>query len=211
MKARQERPRDQGVSAISAILMRLCEAGGLLGAALVDAEGETVDYSGRFAPYDIRVAAAEWRIVGSLILRSRVPGWARLEELVVRSSEQSFALRVLSDGYALVMVLPRRAFGVSERAVAEATEELRREVGLSPVGETRSLRWRHVEVHASGLGGQRPEQMWRDGAWRRITILGRVPDGLGRGEVGYLVRLENGAELLLVREPLGKWFTGEPA
>jgi len=211
MKARPaaESLRDQGVSAISAVLMRLCEAGGVLGAALVDAEGETVDYSGRLSPFDLKVAAAEWRLVEHVIERAHVRGWAPLHDLVVRSTTQSFALRALSEGYALVMVLPRRAFAVSARALAEATDELRREVGLWPVGgETHAVRWIRVEVQPAR--GPRPEYLWSQGGWRILTILGRVTDGLGRNELGYMVRLDSGSELLLVREPLGKWFAGEP-
>lgn len=201
--------RDQGVSAISAILMRLCEAGGVLGVALVDAEGETVDYSGRFTPFDLKVAAAEWRLVQAVIERSGVQSWAPMHELLVRSSGQSYAVRALSEGYALVMVLPRRAFSVSPRAVAAATDELRLEVGLWPVGsESRKVRWIRVEVRPAR--GPRPEYLWSEGGWRVMTVLGRVTDGLGRGELGYMVRLDSGSELLLVREPLGKWFAGEP-
>jgi hypothetical protein len=53
--------RDQAVSEFSGTLMRLCDATAAFGAALVDAEGETVDYAGSLSPFEIRVAAAEWR------------------------------------------------------------------------------------------------------------------------------------------------------
>ncbi len=58
--------RDQAVSAFSGALMRLCDAIAAHGAALVDAEGETVDYAGSLSPFEIRVAAAEWRLQRSL-------------------------------------------------------------------------------------------------------------------------------------------------
>ena len=61
--------RDQEASPFSAILWRLCEGCSAHAAALVDKEGETVDYAGRISPYEIRVAAAELR----LVLAFRVP------------------------------------------------------------------------------------------------------------------------------------------
>jgi hypothetical protein len=59
--------RDQSDSAFSAILGQLCDDCGALAAALVDGEGETVDYAGLLSPYEIKVAAAEWRIVLAVV------------------------------------------------------------------------------------------------------------------------------------------------
>ena len=72
--------RDQLASPFSAILQRLCESCGAQAAALVDAEGETVDYAGRVAPFDARVAAAEWRLVLAEIEASKVFGWTVEEQ-----------------------------------------------------------------------------------------------------------------------------------
>ncbi len=55
--------RDQAASNFAATLGRLCDAVPAVSAALVDGEGETVDYSGSLSPYEIRVAAAEWQLV----------------------------------------------------------------------------------------------------------------------------------------------------
>jgi hypothetical protein len=39
-----------------------------------------------------------------------------------------------------------------------------------------------------------------------LEVLGRWPSDLSRGDVGYRARLPSGAELTLVREPLGRWY-----
>lgn len=202
--------RDQGVTAFSAILLRLCEASGAYAAALVDAEGETVDYAGRIAPFDIRVAAAELRIVLACFESTRLCG-DNADELVLRTEKHSFLVWSLSDGYAITLVLGRRAFGVSRRALAEATRELGLEAGLTKkVGKDR-LRWLGVDVMTEPGDPRRPRAVWHEGAWMPIEILGRYQSSdLGHGEVGYMTRFTSGAERLLVREPLGRWFAGDP-
>jgi len=203
--------RDQAASPFSGILLRLCEATGAHAAALVDAEGETVDYAGRVAPFDIRVAAAEWRLALSLISQSAQP-WADTHELVVRSALHSFVVWLLSDGYALVLVLPRRAFRASKRALAEAVADLSREAGLSCPSDTARLPWVRVEVQTEPGQPRRPLGLWQQGAWCGLAILGRFQSSdLEHGEVGFLVQLQSGAELLLVREPRGIWFKSELA
>ncbi|MFZ5890842.1 MAG: hypothetical protein ACOY0T_07290 [Myxococcota bacterium] len=203
--------RDQAASPFSGILLRLCEASGALAAALVDGEGETVDYAGRVEPFDIRVAAAEWRLALDLLTTS-VPAWSDTHELVVRSAEHSFAIWALSDGYALVMVLPRRAFRVSKRALAEAMTDLHREAGLTCPADKARVRWIRVEVKTEELESQRPRAVWLSGGWRALSILGKLQSGdLERGELGFLTQLQSGGELLLVREPRGVWFAGNLA
>jgi hypothetical protein len=203
--------RDQAASAISAILMRLCESSSALAVALVDAEGETVDYAGRLSPFDTRVAAAEWRLVLSLLEDSRVPEFRSTHELLIKGRGHSFAVRSLTDGYALVFVLPRHFFSISRRALAEAVHELEIETNLSLVGRHDGAQWLRVEVRTAARNEHRPEAVWYEGGWRRVTIVGRFQShDLARREVGYLTRLPTGAELLLVREPLGRWFAGRP-
>lgn len=208
------RPRDQGISAFSVILLRLCDASGALGVALVDSEGETVDYAGRIEPYDLRVAAAEWRLVLGILQSTadkRARSWADVNEVIVRAQRQSFAFTALSDGYALVLVLPRYSFHVSRRALAQATDELASEAGLLRLGPDERLRWSRTEVRPCSTDERRPEAIWHDGAWRPVTVLGRLPpQNLETLEIGYLARVSSGRELLLVREPLGKWFAGDP-
>jgi hypothetical protein len=205
-------PRDQAASQFSAILSRLCDSSGALGASLVDAEGETVDYAGRLNPYDVRVAAAEWRLVLALLEDTRVSAWVSTHEIVVRARGRSFALWLLGEGYAIVLVLPAYAFHVSRRALAEAAIDLAREAGLSGREASERTRWTRVDVITEDRDPRRPKAVWQAGAWCELTIIGRYDSAeLDPREVGFMTRFTTGAEVLLVREPLGKWFAGLPA
>src|SRR5262245_12405137 len=106
-------PRDQAASSFSGILMSLCDGTGALGAALVDREGETVDYAGYLDPFNMKVAAAEWRLVLDVAHGTRHPAFSATHGILVRGKNKSFAVVGLSDGYALVVALPRRCFGLS--------------------------------------------------------------------------------------------------
>lgn len=200
--------RDQRASAFSAALLRLCDAVGATGAALVDAEGETVDYAGAIDPFDIKVAAAEWVVVLALLRESKMPGFPETEEVAVRGARKSFFVQVLSDGYALVVQLLPHAFSISHRALYEAVRELSTEAGLQvPRGVLReSERWRRVDVRSEPLDPRRPTALWASGTWCALAVLGRWTSGLDRGEIGYRARLPSGAELTLVRERLGRWY-----
>ena len=201
--------RDQTASAFSAILERLCKACGAHAAALVDAGGETVDYAGRVAPFDARVAAAEWQLV--LAVLESTKAWASTRELVVRAARRSFAAWPLAEGYAIVLILPRHSLRVSRRALAVAAAELELEAGLDSRRTKERVRWLEVEVQTDETDPRRPRAVWQDGAWCPVTVLGRFKSAdLGRSEVGYLTRFDSGAEGLLIREPLGKWFSGDP-
>ncbi len=201
--------RDQTESIFSGILWRLCEASGALGATLVDAEGETVDYAGCIAPFDLRVAAAEWRLVLATAEAANAPAWSSTREIIVRSGRHSFGVSMLGEGYAVVLILPRGSFRLSQRALAEAAVELGREAGFA-ADPSKPARWMHVDVKTAKGEPRRPLAVWQNGAWRAVTILGRLSAGLAAREVGYLAQVPSGAELLLVREPGGKWFAGEP-
>ena len=200
-------PRDQATSAFSGILLRLCDTTPALAAALVDAEGETVDYAGFIAPYDTRVVAAELQIIIKLARRMHLPG--SVQQLTARAQRRTFSLVALSHGYVLVLVLARWGFRISRRAVAEAVREIEAEAGLTYPSGTRTKfeRWSYVEVKTARGNSRRPEAIWVDGAWQNLIILGRFHSSdLDRREVGYRARLLSGAEFALVREPLGKWF-----
>ena len=95
--------RDQSDSAFSAILGRLCDDSGALAAALVDGEGETVDYAGLLSPYEIKVAAAEWRIVLAVVRESRLPGFHTVGCLTVRAKGRSFVIEAMPDGGKLII------------------------------------------------------------------------------------------------------------
>src|SRR6185295_17908226 len=93
--------RDQAPSSFAPTLGRLCSSAGVLGAALVDADGEAVDYAGRVDSFEIRVAAAEWRIILSLLTRSSHAPWRETRQLMIRGVKKSFGAVLLPEGYAL--------------------------------------------------------------------------------------------------------------
>jgi len=202
--------RDQEASPFSAILWRLCEGSSAHAAALVDKEGETVDYAGRISPYEIRVAAAELRLVLAFTRSSGVPGFPEVNEIRVRTGQRSYAIVGLGDGYAIVLELVRHSFSLSPRAVLQAMRELESEAGIESVLHRGGARWSRVEVRPSAEDARRPDTVWLDGAWHVVTVLGRYRSAdLARRERGYLARLPNGAEFSLVREPLGIWFAAD--
>ncbi len=206
--------RDQSDSTFSAILARLCDDCGALAAALVDAEGETVDYAGLLSPYEIKVAAAEWRIVLAVIKESRLPGFHNIAGLTVRARGRTFVMEAMPDGYAVAVCLPQHAFNVSRRALGQAVRELGQEAGLVLPEARAQVNWVRVRVRtpAGSRLHRRPDAIWLENAWSPITILGRYQArDLSHSELGYLARLASGAEVFLVREPLGIWFIDNPA
>jgi hypothetical protein len=208
MSSRHRGPaRDLSDSAFSAILGRLCECTGALAAALVDAEGETVDYAGFLDPYEIKVVAAEWRIVLAVVQESKLPGFRHVTSLCVRARNRSYAIESMPDGYAVALRLPRRGFAVSRRALSEALRDLAREAGITLPEHRSQVNWAHVRVRTAATSRRRPEAIWLGEKWSQITVLGRYQArDLSRSELGFLARLASGAEVFLVREPLGRWF-----
>jgi hypothetical protein len=206
--------RDQSDSAFSAILARLCDDCGALAAALVDPEGETVDYAGLLEPYEIKVVAAEWRIVLAVVHESRLPGFHNVRSITVRAKSRSYFIEAMPDGYAIALRLPRHCFNVSRRALSQASRELAREAALTRPEARAEVHWVRVRVRtpASSRLLRRPDAIWVDDEWSPLTILGRYQArDLSRSELGYLARLASGAEVFLVREPLGVWFIDNPA
>lgn len=199
--------RDQDATPFSVILERLRVAAGARSAALVDAEGETVDYSGRGDPFDIRILAAEWRIVLERLKETKILGASY--EFVVRAREKSFLVEALPEGYALVVELARRSTGVSDRALAEARRLLLAEAGF-PSEEDPRGNWSHVLVEEESGHSHRPLRMeTAEEQLQEVTILGRVPSSEALSERSFRVRLSNGRECTLVREPLGNWYREE--
>jgi hypothetical protein len=204
--------RDQKLSSFAPTLGRLCNAPGVVGAALVDANGEAVDYAGRIPPFEIRVAAAEWRIILARLQRSKNPAWKATAQMMVRGVHKSFGAVLLPEGYALVVQLLPHCFRISQRALCEAVREICAEAGLD-VPESLRAHWTRIEVDESPAPQRRPRAVWVDGRWNPIEVLGRCVDSeLLPNEIGYRARLANGAEVTLVREPLAQWFadTGSP-
>lgn len=203
--------RDQAVSAFSGALMRLCDATASRGAALVDSEGETVDYAGCLEPYEIRVVAAEWRLALSVFTEQAREGGSGAE-IYYRGTKRSFAIVGMSDGYALVIELPRSSLQISPRAIAEAVRTLSAEAGL-PYQLTSARyggeRWTRIDVRWD-LQKKRPAAIWLSGGWKALEVLGRFAEvEPGSRTVGYRARLPDGTELTLVREPMGVWYADD--
>jgi hypothetical protein len=212
-RLRRGAARDQSDSPFSAILAGLCDDCGALAAALVDGEGETVDYAGLLEPYEIKVVAAEWRIVLAVVHESRLPGFHHVSSLTVRARQRSYFIESLPDGYAIALRLPRHSFTVSRRAMGQAVRELCHEAGLERKTGRGQVHWARVKVRtpATSRLHRRPDAIWLNDDWSPITILGRYQArDLSRNELGYLARLASGAEVFLVREPLGVWFIDNP-
>jgi hypothetical protein len=112
----------------------------------------------------------------------------------------------LPDGYALVVSLaPRAGFSGWQRAVAACLRDLEREADW-PVAPVRSP-WHGVEVATDGA--HRPVAVRVGTRARPVEVLGAVASGVGRRERGWRVRLQDGLEITLVREPGGAWYADE--
>ncbi len=201
---RRHYPREQDPTEFSKILDWLCLASGACCAALVDAEGETVDYGGRGDPFDIRVVAAELRL-----LQQRVSEAKHLSpslQLVIRAKRKSFLLEALPEGYALALQLPRCATGISERALGLAVRRLCEEAGF-PVPPTGVASWRSIDVEETPGRSHRPAAVSVGGQRQPLLVLGRLAgEETTSREAGYRVRLGSGQEGNLIREALGRWY-----
>ena len=173
---------------------------GAYAAALVDELGETVDYTGVGDPFDIRIAAAHSQLLLQAVGRLRL-GEPRF--IVVRGTDKSLLMRGLPEGYALALLLRRRAgFAdlMARRALAACERALAKEAGWTVAGPS----WVAAEVVDDARG--RPISVGRCAA--RLEVMGALV-GLARGERGYRVRTSEGTELMLVREPTGHWYADE--
>ena len=198
----------QEPSIFARILLRLVEATpGAVGAALVDYEGETVDYAGVFDAYELKVTAAHWQIVLSELAEAKV---SAMRQLTVRAKQRSYLVRQIHDHYTIVLVLHRHAaFSVSDRAIEQAHAELCAEAGFDPPKALQ--RWIEVDVETDGA--RRPARVRGlrsvdSAAWHAVEVIGAVV-GLRPKERGFRVRLANGVEMTLVRERFGRWFADE--
>jgi predicted regulator of Ras-like GTPase activity (Roadblock/LC7/MglB family) len=200
--------RDNDASSFSPILQDFIgRVPGAIGAVLVDRDGEAVDYAGRVDTYDLKLSGAHWQIVlkETCALTDR-SGLGVPRALAIRGERRSFIVHALPDDYALVLLLGRRAgFTAAARAFAVCERSLAVEAGWRIL--VRSPTWFAANV-AEGRTG-RPMRLREGGHELGVEVLGRLA-GLAPRERGWRVRLEQGAELTLVREPGGHWYSDEP-
>jgi hypothetical protein len=204
--------RDQSESPFAPILGSLvARVVGAEAAALVDPGGETVDYSGKGPPDEIRVAAAHWGIILRELQAQR--SLATVSWFLIQTERAGFLIQALPEGYALVVRLEAEPpFSRFERALAVVSVALAHEAGWT-VGEnaTASI-WRAVDVTLDGSG--RPAAVKLGGISQSVELLGRYAGGFeGAGalqERAWRVRVDFGAEAMLVREPSGFWYADEP-
>lgn len=214
-RPRRRAHRDQAESSFNLILEDFLEIVPFArGAAIVDTDGETVDYAGELDPFDLRVAAATFQIV-MCELRS-CPYLSRLQQISVPMGRAGYLLRVLDPSYSLLIVLRTLGtYSVSPRALLELESRILTEAGLARV---RPLRWHRVDVKTNERSTRpvalRPAfRAWdpeapEPGPWMSVEILGTVV-GVGTEERGYRVRLPTGAEIMLLREKSRLWFSDE--
>lgn len=214
------RSRDEQVSAFAPMLADLVRrVPGAISAALVDLEGETVDFWGTLEAFDIKIAAAHLQLaLGQL---TQVRNLGVVKTLMIRGERRSFVVRAQPEDYSLVVVLRRRAgFTATRRAFAVCEAAIAQEAGW-PVGEppwygvevTRDRRGRPARLRWPSAGSSAPpnERGKKARLARGIAteVLGTIA-GLQPTERGYRVRLSTGKEVTLVREAGGFWYADEP-
>lgn len=179
---------------------------GSLGAALVDGEGEAVDYAGdTLDPFDLKVAAAHWRLVLSDIERGKLSaeGGATMR-LIVLTEKRSFVLTALPDGYALLSILEANAaMGHADRSLDGTLRALHREAGWAfPPG---AFRWHPIEVEVDARA--RPTRIRVRHQWTEVVPIGRIAQGLQPGEVGWRVDITHAdCETTLVLGRDDHWY-----
>jgi hypothetical protein len=190
-------------SPFSVVLERLVhQVPGCLSASFVDQEGEAVDVAGYGTEFQAKVVGAYCNV-----LVSDAAPLGHLRDLVISARRRSYLIRCLPEGYVLALELARGAAPhVSERALGECTLALASEAGFEV--PPRPVRWHAAEVRPRGNRKTRPQEIRAKDAWHSLQVLGSIV-GVKRGERGYRVRVATGAEVTLVREPLGRWWTDD--
>ncbi|MEO8801244.1 MAG: hypothetical protein ABI551_25350 [Polyangiaceae bacterium] len=196
--------RDMDASPFASILEGLISRiPGAFAVALVDAEGETVDYAGKSTPFDIKVAAAHYQILMHSLAALEWMG--KPSHLVVRATTRSIVLRMLPDGYSVVILVSRRGgFASSERAFSACIYSLTIEAGWTPTEQLPP--WFPITVSVDER--RRPHHIVYGGLAEPVEVLGTVV-GLAHGERGFRVRLASGPEITIVREPGNHWYAEE--
>jgi hypothetical protein len=201
-------PREQIESRFGVILADLvARVRGARAAALVDHQGETVDYAGRLDAFSVRVAAAHMRIVLQDLAQHEGLAHAP-RSIAVRTTRGGFAVHALPEGYAVALLLSHKARLTGHtRAVSAMTRQLADEVGW-PAPDGREPHWCAVEVVSDPLG--RPRGLCVKGELEPLDVLGRFASGLGWRQRRWRVRFLSGVEAMLVRE-LGGAHVARPS
>ena len=197
--------RDQRESAFAGILGDLVRrVPGARAAALVDRDGETVDYAGGGAPYETRIAAAHWQIALEAVRGQGL--FADVRSIVVRAPRASFLVHALPQRYVLLVRLGRGAgFRGWQRALPACARRIGWEAGWPPAPEST---WFDVDVSCDAAG--RPCALACDGAREGLEVIGRHRSDGAQPEQAWRVRLSSGAEVTLVCESKRFWYTDEP-
>jgi predicted regulator of Ras-like GTPase activity (Roadblock/LC7/MglB family) len=168
-------------------------------AVFIDGEGETVDLASRVDPFDARIAGAEMAIAlhTARACRDKLQEGALLE-MRIEGARRSMIVRMVSEGYDLVVVVEGSAItGRVAELTASTAIALVVEAGLDPPPSYAVLR--SVEERPSKTGLFVPTVFEEAGSRRRVeAILGHRDDG--NGVVKFLVRLEDGEELMVVHD-----------
>lgn len=206
---RYARPEDE--TGFTGVLRKHVEqTPGALGAALVDGQGEAVDYVGDYIdPFDIKVAAAHFRIVLNDINDGRlaVEG-GPTARLVVLTDKRGFVLTSLPEGYALLSILKANAaLGHADRSIDATLRGIYREAGWpSPPG---AFRWHPIDVEIDPRA--RPHRIRVRHQWTAVQPIGRVVHGLQPGEVGWRVDVPAAeCEITLVLGRDDRWYGDLP-
>ena len=177
-------------SILSALIERVP---GAYAASLVDVLGESVDYAGVVEPFDVKVAAAHFRLILQELERFGQLGTPT--SLTVRGERRTIVAMQLPDGYALVVLLRRRAgFAASSRAYAVCIRALAAEAGWDLVKERA---WHPVAVR---INDRKRPVLVND---QPVVVMGAIV-----GETGFRVRVGE-RELTLVRESGGNWYADD--
>lgn len=203
--------RDADETAFTSILRAHVDATpGALGAALVDSEGEAVDYAGdTIDPFDLKIAAAHWRIVLSDIDRGKLAEQGgQTMRLVVLTERRGFVLTALPDGYALLSILrANAALGHADRALDATLRALYREACWDAPPD--AFRWHAIEVEIDPRA--RPFRIRIRHQWTPVVPMGRVIAGLQPGEVGWRVDVPAAeCETTLVLGRDDRWYADLP-
>lgn len=195
----------QSPSAFRLTLSALVErVRGARGAALVDVEGETVDYAVRGDAFLLRVAAAHLRIVLEEARRQAV--FRDVRFVILRGGRARFVVYALPEGYAVVLCLSAGMDLVQhcQRPLSDCALRLASEAGWSVRGMEP---WRSADVRSTERG--RPTGIQFGGVFEPVDIIGQLVAGLRSGERGWRVRLRTGLEATVVRERSGHWYADE--